>query len=203
MVNLLPLLKQATGLRRVVTVFAAGKEGKVDTSDFQAFHIPMLSVRGHASSLNTLSLEAIAKMAPEVSFVHDFPGAVKTNIGRGMNGILLIGMKIIFGIIGRWVFIPPEECGDRHLYFATSARYWPSGSSTEVASGVPLPDGVSPAIGTNGEIGSGVYSLHWNGESAGPKVVELLAKLRKEGIVEQAWNHTEDEFKRITGVPQI
>jgi len=202
-VNLLPLLRQATGLRRVVTVFAAGKEGKIDTADYQARHISLLAIRGHVSSMNTLSLEAIAKMAPEVSFVHDFPGSVKGGLLRGFKGILPTIATGIFAMIGPFIYMPSEECGDRHVYFATSARYGPPEKTKEVASGVPLSDGVLPARGTNGEIGSGVYSLHCDGESSGPKVVELLAKLRTEGNVEQLWKHTDDEFRRITGVTQI
>jgi hypothetical protein len=81
-VNLLPLLQNATALRRVVSVFAACKEGPVDTIDFQGRKVPMLSQRGHTSSLVTLSLEALAKKAPDVSFIHDFPGPVKSGIGR-------------------------------------------------------------------------------------------------------------------------
>ncbi|KAI8577578.1 hypothetical protein K450DRAFT_191076, partial [Umbelopsis ramanniana AG] len=203
MVNLLPLLRQASGLRRVVTVFAAGKEGKIDKSDYQARYFSLLTVRGHVSSMITLSLEAVSKMAPEVSFVHDYPGAVKTNLMRVSNRILNIVAEGIMAIVGPFIFISNEECGDRHVYFATSARYGPPGQIKEVASGVPLSDGVLPARGTNGEMGSGVYSLHWDGESSGAKVVELLGKLRSEGNVEQLWKHTEVEFRRITGVSQI
>ncbi len=66
-VNLLPLLQKAQGLRRVVTVFAGTKEGKVDTADFQARHVPLLSQRGHLTSMMTLALEAMAETAPDVS----------------------------------------------------------------------------------------------------------------------------------------
>ncbi len=55
------------------------------------------------------------------------------------------------------------------------------------------------ARGTNGEIGSGVYSVDLEGESSGPKVLELLAGYRKEGVVENFWDHTEAEFERIMG----
>jgi hypothetical protein len=65
--NLLPLLRRATGLRRVVSVFTATKEGRIDTTDFQARHVPVLSQRGHTSSIMTLGLEFVAKDAPEVS----------------------------------------------------------------------------------------------------------------------------------------
>jgi hypothetical protein len=66
-VNLLPLLRRATGLRRVVSVFTATKEGRIDMTDFDGRHVPALSQRGHISSIMTLGLEAIAKDAPEVS----------------------------------------------------------------------------------------------------------------------------------------
>ncbi|GAB1312352.1 Oxidoreductase andH (Fragment) [Madurella fahalii] len=57
-VNLLPLLRNASGLRRVVTVLAGTKEGIVYTDDFQGRHLHMLSRRGrgHFSSMMTLAL---------------------------------------------------------------------------------------------------------------------------------------------------
>jgi hypothetical protein len=196
-VNLLPLLQNATALRRVVSVFAGTKEGPVDTTDFQGWKVPILSARGHAASLVTMSHEALAKRAPDVSFVHDFPGPVKSGIGRGATGAVMFIMKAVFTVLGPLFYIPNEESGERHLFFATSAMY-PAGTGGEKAPGVP--GGVAVARGTNGEIGGGVYSINQNGESAGPKVEELLAKMRKEGVVEKLWKHTEGEYKRITGL---
>ena len=74
------------------------------------------------------------------------------------------------------------------------------GTSEDAVSGVPLTGAVTVARGTNGRTGSGVYSVGWDGENPGLKVEELLAKLRKEGMVEQVWKHIEGEFKRITGL---
>jgi len=54
-VNLLPLLQQAPALRRVVVVFAGGKEGPIDSSDFQGRRVPFLSARGHLCSIITLA----------------------------------------------------------------------------------------------------------------------------------------------------
>lgn len=198
-VNLLPLLQQATALRRVVTVFTAGKEGPIDTSDFPCWKVPMLSARGHASSIVTMSLEAIAKRAPDVSFIHDFPGPVKTGLARGATGAGIFVLKAVFHVVGPFIYIPNTEVGERQLFLATSARY-PAGRGGDAAAGVPLAGGMTVARGTSGESGSGVYSLESDGESAGPKVVELLAKMRKDGVAEQVWKHTEDEFRRITGL---
>lgn len=198
-VNLLPLLQKATALRRVVSVFAATKEGPVDTKDFQGWNVPLMSQRGHASSIVTLSLETLAKKAPDVSFIHNFPGAVRSGIARGTKGAMFFMFKVVFKVIGPMVFIPTVEAGERHVFLATSARY-PAGTSGNAASGVPLAGGVAVARGTSSKIGSGIYSVDAQGESAEPKVEELLAQLRKEGMVEKVWKHIEDENNRITGL---
>lgn len=99
--------------------------------------------------------------------------------------------------------MPTGECGERQLFLATSARYGPARTSGETASGVQLVDGVAVARGTNGESGSGVYSVDSKGESSGPKVEQLLAKFREEGMVEQVMKNADDEYKRITGLEHI
>ncbi|KAI9810591.1 MAG: hypothetical protein M1827_006153 [Pycnora praestabilis] len=198
-VNLLPLLQKATALRRVVSVFAATYEGPIDMADFQGWNISsLLAQRGHASSIVTLSLEALAKKAPDVSFIHDFPGPVRSGIARGTTGAVMTIMKGALAILGPMIYIPTVESGERHVFLATSAKY-PAGAGESVASGVPLTDGETIARGTISKNGSGIYSVDAKGESAGPKVEEFLAQLRKEGLVEKVWKNIEDEFLRITG----
>lgn len=198
-VNLLPLLQNAPALRRVVSVFVGTKEGPLTTADFQGWKVPLMAQRGHGASMATLSLEALAKRAPDVSFIHSFPGAVRSGIARGTTGAVMAAVKVVYKVLGPWVYMPTVECGERHVFLATSARF-PAGQSADAASGVPLAGGVTVARGTDGEIGSGVYSVDEHGESANPKVEELLAQYRKEGMVETVWEHIEGEFKRITGV---
>ena len=88
-----------------------------------------------------------------------------------------------------------EECGERHLYLVTSARYPPREAESTA---VRLGDSVEVAIGSNGEVGSGVYSVGSDCESASSEVRELLAGLREKGMVEDVWRHTELEFERIS-----
>lgn len=197
-VNLLPFIRQAPSLRRVVTVLAAGHEGQIFKDDFQSRNIPFRSVRGHNVSMTDMMLEQLARTAPEVSFVHDYPGPVKSGFGRETNSILMRVAITIFKIIGPLIYIPTKESGERHLFFATSARYPPLGVESAKA-GVPVPSGVPVAVGTNGEEGSGVYAIHWDGESAGSESLGVLAKLRDEDMVNQVWEHTVSEFKRVTG----
>ncbi len=198
-VNLLPLLQKATALRRVVSVFAATKEGPINTTDFQGWKVPLFQQRGHASSIVTLSLETLAKKAPDVSFIHNFPGPVRSGIARGTKGAMMFIFTTLFKIFGPLFYIPTIETGERHVFLATSARYPAGSTSGDAASGVSLADGVAVARGTSSEIGSGIYSVDQEGESAGPIVEELLAKLRTQGMVDMVWKNIEDEFMRITG----
>ncbi|OQE46817.1 hypothetical protein PENCOP_c001G04289 [Penicillium coprophilum] len=203
--NLLPNIKQATSLRRVVSVLAGGHEGPIDETDFQAKNMSVLSLRGHLVSMTDLALETLAEQAPEVTFVNDYPGAVKTGIGREANTFLTWFMGIVLMIIGPFIYIPIRESGERHLFFATSAKYPPRVrlDAAEVSDGVPLSEGVEIASGTDGKVGSGVYSIHWSGEHAGPRVVKLLAGLREQGMAQKVWQHTIGEFDRISGSADV
>ena len=158
----------------------------------------MLSECGHVSSLITLSIEALANKAPDVSFIHDFPGPVKSNIARGGQDAAFVVLNAVFKVIGPFTYVPTEESGERHLFLVTSTTY-PVGKGGDTAPGVPLADGVTVARGINGKDGSGVYSIDESCESAGLKTEELLAKFRKGGLVEKVWDHTE-EYERITSL---
>ncbi|CAI7565277.1 unnamed protein product [Penicillium crustosum] len=204
--NLLPNLKQAAGLRRVVSVLAGGHEGPIDVNDFQGKTMSMLKIRGHLVSMTDMALEILAEQAPEVTFINDYPGAVKTGIGRDSNTLLAWFMTIVLMIIGPLIYIPIRESGERHLFFATSAKYPPRvrfDAAAEGSSSVPLSEGVEVASGTDGNVGSGVYSIHWKGEHAGPKVVKLLAGLREQGMAQKVWTHTVGEFDRIVGSTDV
>lgn len=198
-INLLPNLKQATSLRRVVTVFGAGHEGPIDGNNFQCRNFSTLKMRDQLVSMTDLVLETLAEQAPEVTFIQDFPGTVKTGIGREANTFMMRLVAFMLMLIGPLICIPNRESGERHLFFATSAKYPPRSVEVESSSGVPLPEGAEVAKGTDGEIGSGVYSIHWTGEHAGPKVVELLAGLRARGMAQKVWQHTVGEYNRILG----
>ena len=201
-INLIPLLEQATGLRRVVSVFAAACEGPVALDDLQGWKVPIMKGRGHASSLVTLSLEALARKAPSVTFIHNFPGAIKTNIIRGGEGFIIGALGVLFKILAPLFFMPLEECGERHLFLATSAKY-PARSGGQETVGVPLPGAVSIARSTDGQDGGGIYSIDASGESAGPKIEKMLATLRKEGAGDKVWDDNLAQFKRITGSETI
>lgn len=195
--NLLPLLcaSSPSGLKRVVTSFTGGKEGPVYPNDFQGYKVPVRGARGHISSMVTLSMEAMKKEAPDVSFVHAFPGFVKTNLVRGGEGFSIATMGLIFKIVSRFgTCVSNDECGERHLFLATSAMY----PAREVKlDGVEIRPDLAVAVGIDGMAGSGVYSVYEKCESA--SVVQVLKKLRNNGADDQIWEHTTRELKRVDG----
>ena len=200
--NLLPLIQRASALRRVVTIAKGGSEGQLDSTDFQARRVPLRAIRGHLCTLISLGLESVARTAPDVSFVHADPGAVKTALFDRVEGLLGVLIRAVIFVVGYWAFVPIEECGERQLYLATSARYPPASVGSDSGAGVPLGDGPDVARGITGEIGNGIYSVKSDGESASPAVRELLAGYRGQGMVEEVWRHTKSEFDRITGEDQ-
>lgn len=101
-------------------------------------------------------------------------------------------LKTVWAVLGPLVHIPLVEAGDRHVFFCTSARF--SAGYDDATPGVPLADGLTFARGTDGQVGSGVYSIDANGESAGPKVEKLLAQLRSQGMVEQVWENIQSDI---------
>lgn len=98
----------------------------------------------------------------------------------------------MMAVAGFFLEMPIQQSGDRHLFLATSARY----PGKEGGKGVEFVDGV--ARGTDGRVGSGVYSVNQLGESSGPKVERLLAEFRKNGVADKVWKNMEDEWERIT-----
>lgn len=188
--NFLPLLQEASALRRVVNVFAGTKEGNVDTKTFASLR------RGHGTSMMTLSLEAMAQAAPDVSFIHNYPGAVLTSLIRGGEGPVIWALAQVGKVVMPLIAMPNEECGERQTFLATSARYPPL-SNPSISLGVPLEGGIKIAVGTDGKVGSGVYTVDSHGESGDSKVQAILSKLRREGVREAVWKHCQGEFSRI------
>ncbi|KAF5610999.1 uncharacterized protein FSUBG_2543 [Fusarium subglutinans] len=201
-VNLLPLLKNAPSLRRVISVMAGTHEGKLFSDDIAARNIPFTSIhrsRGHMCSALTLSLEALARQAPEVSFIQNFPGSVDTNLIRSGDGFMMQLVKYWFKVsmTVRRQWLPKEECGERHAWLCLTGRY-PDKEGSE--NGIKEEE---VSVGTNGKKGSGVYSVDWDGESASGEVVKLLDGFKEEGLVEKVWRDQEKEFVRITSTTSI
>ncbi|KAK0099746.1 hypothetical protein ONS95_013361 [Cadophora gregata] len=196
--DLLPIIRTAPSLRRIITVAGGGREGQIYPEDYPARHLSFIKMRPHLIALTTLSMESLARDAPEVSFVHDYPGTVKTPLidnGLGFIGVILRAWIFLFGW---YVCIPLEECGERQLFLATSARFAPK-ERGKGADGVEVGDQSIVAKGSNGEVGSGVYSVSSDCESGSAASLKFLEQYRSQGLVEDVGNHINGEFKRIMG----
>ncbi|KAL4800825.1 hypothetical protein BDV19DRAFT_3407 [Aspergillus venezuelensis] len=192
MSNLLPLLEKGKDLRRVLTVGAGGFEGQVDTSDFPALRIPLEQIRGHLASVMTFGLEAVSRASPSITFIHSYPGAVNTPLTRQL---LTSGNAAPIKIPVPEDWLSPEESGERHLFLLTSSRY-PSATKDDSALAAKSDNMI--ARGTDGNVGSGVYSVGVDGENVTSETIDLLAELRGQGIVDKPWEHNQGEFRRIT-----
>lgn len=190
-------MRAATGPRRVVSILTGTKEGEIFLDDFQGWNdgpTDLFKQRRHSSSIATLTLAHFARLAPTISFVHDFPGNVKSNIGRDTTGVLR-GVLALFNLLGPLVRIPERESGERHVYFATSSAF-PAAEGDEHA--VALIDSAKVAEGIDGAVGTGVYTADQYNDTAFPQVQELLTKYKDEGMIEKIWTTLDGEFNRIS-----
>lgn len=197
-VSLLPALQNASGLKRVVSVFAAGFEGYFDERSWAEYPFKApTKARAHLSSMITMAHNVLARKAPDVSFIHNFPGAVKTDFGKDAKGTMVLA-RIIFKLLGTFVYKyrSVEESSVLQLYGATSAAFPPATGS---AVGVPLSETVSVSVGTNGKQGSGSYNLDADYGTVSHSVEMHLAQARADGVEERLWMHVLAEIKRVTG----
>lgn len=196
--NLLPELRAATSLKRVVSVFAATKEGPLYIDDINATKVSVMKARGHAASLVTAGMSQLAQQAPDVSFVHTFPGPVKSGIARDMPGIMGMLVRALAVVLGPLFNIPNEESGAYHLFFATSVRYPPK-EVNNTSKGVVDHNKLDLARSISGIPGGGMYCIDEKGESASREVEQLITGYKQDGTVDKVWQITLDEWNRIVG----
>lgn len=146
--------------------------------------------------MTTFSLEQLAKHAPDVSFVHNFPGPVRTNIARDNTAINIVARSLFF-FMGPFVYMAEAECGERHLFLCTSAKY--AAKNQTGATYVSLEKGAEVARGSDGQVGSGVYLPDQYGESAPASCEAILKEMRDNGVKDKVWKHAEEQFARILG----
>ena len=196
--NLLPALQRATSLRRVVSVFAAGFEGQFNDQDWAEYGVKKpLKARGHIASMITMANNVLARRAPDVTFIHNFPGSVRTPFGKDATGTMAV-VRAVFNGLGRVLvhYLPPDDCGTLQLFGATSARFPPAAGTP---AGVPLPQGVDVARGSDDTLGSGSYNINYDNETVSADIARHLARAKADGAEEKVWEHLIGEIKRITG----
>lgn len=139
----------------------------------------------HATTMNTFAAEELAKANPGTSFVHSYPGTVKTNITQGFGPIMRPIMNAVM-VLGTPFAVGFQESGERHLYAATSGAYPPKAKTNE-----------SAVSGTDGVKGSGAYRLNWDGGVI--KKSNVLEEYRTQGVGKKIWDHTLEVFDKVCG----
>jgi len=193
--QLLPLLNsEPSQLSRVISVLSPGEESATfDLNNLGlSTNFSLRNAANHAITMTDFAFEELAKENPNVSFVHTFPGGVRTGFVKEAGFAVRAAANLVAVLGSRWM-TPVGESGERHLYAATSARYPPkSGSEAGVDAG-----GEGVLKGSAGETGSGAYLVgSWNDFRANEKVLE---ELRKKGAGSTIWAHTMETFRAVRG----
>jgi NAD(P)-dependent dehydrogenase (short-subunit alcohol dehydrogenase family) len=190
--KLLPLLLKSTLPPTVVSVYAAGTEAKLYPEDLSLRDLKRYSytqARSHMVYMHTLFMETLAEQhRGKLVFVHIFPGLVPGPTFQSPE------LPRLFRLFWRWIFVPlfgwfaflnPDECGERMLSLA-SPLYPP-----RPVVGSAAQEGAMQ--GTDGALGSGVYSLSWNGQDNLP--AKTYQKFDKEEMKAKVWAHTMRAFE--------
>lgn len=196
--GLLPALQKASGLKRVVSVFAAGYEGHFDENHWSEYITKQpIKARAHLAAMITKAHNVLVKKAPDVSFIHNYPGGVRTGFGKDAKGAMILA-RMALALLGPLLlkYRSPEESSVLQLYSATSAAFPPT---TGDAVGIPLSEHVSMSVGTDGKPGSGSYNINANCEKVSHSVEKRLAQAKEDGVEERLWAHVLGEIKQITG----
>lgn len=145
----------------------------------------------HTITMTDFAFEEAAKRYHKTSFVHTFPGIVKTGFFKESGPLVRFGLNIVVAITSPWS-IDITESGERHLHAATSGVY----PARENDGGVG-PGTESVKKGSDEEVGTGAYLVGSDGERKA--VDSALRDLRSRGAGEKIWQHTLDVFRSVRG----
>ena len=194
--QLLPFLTAASpSLSRVVSVLAPGEES------LRSFHIDDLDLKQnfslrtaacHAITMTDFAFEELAEQNPSTSFVHTYPGVVKTGFNKNAAPLLKAATSLLYMLLSHWT-VDIDESGERHLFAATSEMYPPKRAGGGKAAGAAE----NVMKGSSGEVGSGAYLVGSGNEFRGNE--KALTTLRGQGARKIIFEHTMETYKLIRG----
>ena len=136
------------------------------------------------------AFEGMAKQHPTTSFLHAYPGIVKTGFSKEAGFAMKTAMNAAYVLLAPWK-VDIQKSGERHLYATTSVAY-PAKSGNE--GGVDM--GSEKVMkGSTGEIGSGAYLIGSDGELRANE--KALKELRSKGAGQQIWDQTTHTFDTV------
>jgi len=196
-VELMPNLTAASNagqLSRVNTVLAAGSEGDVYVDDLDLHHnFTLHAALAHCTVMTDFMMEEFAKRYPGTSFMHSYPGTVKTGIANRLNGHIRLAVKVMFAVMTPWI-LNVQESGERHFFQLTSmcypSRRWQGTSCRGDGGmpGIPVEAHLDVMAGSDHARGSGAYLLDWDSKPAGDE--RVLDRYREIDLGPRVWEHT-------------
>ncbi|KUJ21579.1 uncharacterized protein LY89DRAFT_681043 [Mollisia scopiformis] len=131
--NLLPLLRNSQR-PRVLTVLSGGKEAKMLDEDIglqNPQNYGLAPAISHCATLTTLSLEYLAENDKQITFMHNYPGLVSTDLFARLSapesfGILGKGLFAVFRFVAATLLKlfgqSPLDSGARQVFVLTSDK---------------------------------------------------------------------------------
>jgi len=118
--DLLPALKKANEAgedSKVLSVLAAGKGADIDLNDLglkKTFSLPNAATT--APAYNDLMMQEFAAKNPALTFVHSYPGAVRTGLMSSSNSLLLRAASPVLIGLAYPFMTSYQEAGEYMLY---------------------------------------------------------------------------------------
>lgn len=199
--NLLPLLLASPTPAHVLSIYAAGCYSKLFSDDLSLSkpgHYSYFNMRSSAVYQTTLFFEHLAQQHPgKLSLVHIFPGLVlKPNFGKTLPLWFRVILPVLEPFMKLFVALPQTESGQRNVFAATSHSRFPAKGLAAAES----TDGVKPANGSDGVVGSGAYAVTWNAEEVDSRKAFLPSKvgMGREELTKKVVEHTNDVLSQVT-----
>jgi hypothetical protein len=199
--NLLPLLRTASTttphLSRTLSVLGPGHENKVNFDDLDLKNtFSVKRCADHSIVMNDFMVEELASREAGTSFVHSSPALVITGGARELPLWARVAVKVLTPVLSLFA-VGAEETGARQLFLATSGAYPPAkpAAGSAIAAGTPVPKGLAVVRGMDGKVGSGGYTLNYDGETSGKK--SILDEYHSKGVGKIVWEHTMGMFDKV------
>ncbi|KAG2000847.1 hypothetical protein GB937_010766 [Aspergillus fischeri] len=132
--NLLPLLRQSPQ-PRVLTVLNGGREKSMHDEDIGLEqHWSPLAVVNHSTTMTSLAFEHLAENDKQITFLHAFPGWVRTDIFARLTApessgvawrVTLAAIRGLVAVVMLIFGMSAEDSGERQAFHLTSDRYSP------------------------------------------------------------------------------
>ncbi|KDR79482.1 hypothetical protein GALMADRAFT_62896 [Galerina marginata CBS 339.88] len=137
--DLLPAVEKAKDVGEqgvVMSVLAAGKGGNVDLNDLALKNTYSLSNAALVTpTYNDLMMESFAQQAPNLTFIHAYPGTVRTSLMASSPSPVMRGLSSVVLPLIRPMTVSGIECGQymwNAIYnTATKPGVWRTGSNGE------------------------------------------------------------------------